>query len=132
MKLPRSLRVFAAIVALLGMLVAQLGIASYTCPMGTAGDVEAMQDMEATMPGCGGMVIDDREPGLCLAHCQQGDQSPENPRVPPVAAVVALGPSALPLVLETGPPVALPEEPRSLLARPTAPALAVRHCCFRI
>lgn len=106
-------RSFAAVLALVCVVFAQLGVAAYACPMGDAGEC------------C--MTMDAGEPSLCQAHCQQGDQAldkPVNASVPPaivVARVVIPEPAASP-----------PREPISLLARPTAPCAAVRHCRFQI
>jgi hypothetical protein len=114
MKPGRNLRSLVAILALLGVLLGQLGIAAYACPI--MGSVDNC---------C--MSMDEGEPALCQAHCQQGDQSldkPVNASLPPavaVARVVAPQPAASP-----------PREPSSLLARPTAPCAAVRHCRFQI
>lgn len=129
MRFSRRSRFLPALVALLGLLFAQLAVASYACPGEEAMAMARMMDAEA--PCCGDAVADP-EPALCQAHCQQGDRSLDKPPAPSPALAAA----ALPLpaaAQATGPPIgAPPGEQASLLARATAPPLAIRHCCFRI
>lgn len=63
----RLLRRFSVGLAL-ALLVAQWAVASYACPLVTAG--AAAQAM-AAMPGCDGsaMTMDPEQPQLCKAHC---------------------------------------------------------------
>jgi hypothetical protein len=114
MKLPRQHRILTALIALFGMLVMQLAVASYACPM----------------PGCD--QVDQTQPALCHAHCQDGKSSPdkaEAPVVAPAAVIVC----AVPAPLEPLAPAGLPgAEPASFLQRSTAPPISIRHCCFRI
>ena len=116
MRSRRSLRAFVAMLALLGVLFAQLGIAAYACPM---------------MSGAGDCCIsmDSGDPALCNAHCQQGDQSLDKPAAPLVAPAMRVGTIvAMPLPAARPPP----GEPPTFLSRPTAPSAAVRHCRFLI
>jgi hypothetical protein len=114
MRLSRSIRSFVAILALLGVLLGQLGIAAHACPM-TAGGGDCCISM------------DDGEPALCQAHCQHEDQSSQ------LASVHALPPAAsVERIVAPTPAVTPPPDPHSLLARPTAPCAAVRHCRFLI
>jgi hypothetical protein len=114
MRLTRSIRSFAAILALLGVLLGQLGIAAHACPM-TAGSGDCCVSMD---PG---------EPALCQAHCQQDDQSSSLPTVHALPPALAVERVIAPTAAVTPPP-----DPHSLLARPTAPCAAVRHCRFLI
>jgi hypothetical protein len=127
MPLSRRHRTLAALVAAFGLLLAQLAVAAYACPGEQA---MAMAAMDADAPCCGEAVADP-EPALCAAHCQQGDRSLDKPATPTMPAMAM--PAMLRITPATGPPDAGPSgDQPSLLARPTAPPLAVRHCCFRI
>jgi hypothetical protein len=130
MKLFRRLRVFAAFLALATLAVAQAGLAAYVCtgdaPMARA---MAMAQGDREMDCCGDAAADPQA-ALCDAHCQQGDRSLDKPPAPVLSALAAETP-AVPAVAApypSPPPGILP----SLLARATAPSVAVRHCCFRI
>jgi hypothetical protein len=114
MKLPRKHRFLTALIALFGMLFMQLAVASYTCPM----------------PGCD--QVDQAQPALCHAHCQDGTSSldkAEAPVVAPAAVIVFAILAPLEPLAPLGPPGA---EPASFLQRSTAPPISIRHCCFRI
>jgi hypothetical protein len=120
----RRTRFLAAGFALIAMLSAQLALASYACPFGVA---------EITAPvhgGCSGMAMDQEQPMLCHAHGQQGDQSLDKPlvSVPGMALASGFAIAHAPDPGALGPP----GDQRSLLARATAPSVALRHCCLRI
>jgi hypothetical protein len=130
MKLPRISRAIAALIAVFSLLFAQLAVAAYACPQ-LAMAVMSAQAEQGDMPGCTGMA-DTGQPGLCQAHCASGQQSLDAPVLPPVAPFAATGLVAILALSETtgaGRPAA--SQP-PLLARATAPPLAIRHCCFRI
>jgi hypothetical protein len=123
----RSSRFLAAWLAFVAVLFSQLALASYACPF-----LAAPVEMTAPMPeGCDGMPLDLEQPTLCRAHGQQGDQSLDKPLVSLPQPVLLAGldsdwgdaPAALP---------GIPGEQHSLLARATAPPVALRHCCLRI
>ena len=114
MRLSRSIRSFVAILALLGVLLGQLGIAAHACPM-AAGSEECCISMDAG------------EPALCQAHCQHEDQSSSLPTVHALPAAFAVE-----RIVAPTPAISPPPDPHSLLARPTAPCAAVRHCRFLI
>jgi hypothetical protein len=136
MTLTRRLRFLTALIALVGLLFAQLAVAGYSCPAHQAGITSAPAAASANsddqrMPGCGQM--DKELPSLCHAHAQVGNQSldkPELPSLPPFSA------AALTLVVThiAMPDFSVDHFPQSspLLARITAPPLSIRHCCFRI
>ncbi|MEP7260437.1 MAG: hypothetical protein ABI669_04545 [Usitatibacter sp.] len=132
MKLSRRLRFLAAFLALTGVLLSQLAVSAYACP-GQQSMALAALDLEpgTDMPCCGDGVPDS-QPALCAAHCQQGDQSLDKPAAPALPALVPI--AILPGLAAAnvaGNSVA-PGEQRSLLARKTAPSVALRHCCLRI
>lgn len=122
----RTTRFLAAWLALFAVLFSQLAVASYACPF-MAAPIEMTAPMEG---GCDGMPMDQDQPALCHAHGQQGDQSLDKPLVsmpqPALLQGLAGDRQADPGIPGT------PGEQRSLLARATAPPVALRHCCLRI
>lgn len=128
MSFTRRSRCLAAVLAIVGLLLAQLAVAAHACPGEDAMAMARMMDADAP---CCGAAVDDPEPALCKAHCEQGERSLDKPATPSMA-LMAVAPSVV-VAYAAGPPItATPGEQRSLLARPTAPPLAVRHCCLRI
>ena len=76
------------------------------------------------------MTTDGAQPNLCQAHCQSVQVLSDNPAPQVPVAVVDHGAFVMS-------PVAVPPPLRSaaqasLLARATAPPLAIRNCCLRI
>lgn len=122
----RTTRLMAAWLALFAVLFSQLAVASYACPF-----LAAPVEMTAPMDGCDGMPMDQDQPALCHAHGQQGDQSLDKPLVslPQPALLQGL---AGDWQADPGIDPGTPGEQRSLLARATAPPVALRHCCLRI
>lgn len=119
----------AALLALMCVLFTQLAVPAYACPM-LFPDPAAVETM-AKEPGCGGEPIDAGKKGLCQAHCLQGDQSIEKRAGVPVDSFTAIPAMALRVFPQEAPPQPTPERLPLLLARDTAPSLAVRLCCFR-
>jgi hypothetical protein len=135
MKISRSTRYLAAIVAILGMLYMQLAVAAYVCPGTPAGGNAAVAAAHAAMtdmPNCQGM--DTVQPELChfYVHGEPSKQSLDKTPVPDVPPFV---PAALVLDLRFS-DIVLVSAPRPYppiaLARTTAPPVAIRNCCFRI
>ena len=133
MKLSRRLRSLAAFLALLGVLMSQLALATYACPGAQAMAMAAVTLNEIPGgAGCCGEGVPAPQPALCAAHCQQGDQSLDKlaALVVPAIPLAAILPG---LFAPIEPPAAAPPgEQQSLLARATAPSVAVRHCCLRV
>ncbi len=136
MKLPRHLRFLTALIALVGMLFAQLAVAGYSCPAHQAGitseaAMAPVNSDDQRMPGCEQM--DKELPSLCHAHAQGANQSLDKPELPPLPPFSA---AALTLVVThiAMSDFSVDHFPQSspLLARITAPPLSIRHCCFRI
>lgn len=125
----RRIREFAALLALVCVLFTQLAVPAYACPM-LFPDPAAVETM-AEEVGCGGESIDAGEKGLCQAHCLQGDQSIEKRAVVPVNSFTAIPAMALRVSPQEAHSQPIPERLPLLLARDTAPSLAMRHCCFR-
>ena len=135
MRLTRSCRWHAAVIALISMLFMQLAVAAYACPQSTvASPNEGGQAMEMAdgqvMSGC--EKPDPVQPALCHAHGQVGKQSLDKPEPPPAHPFSAVG-LAIPLYAVTtcDIPAGAPDDGVSL-SRTTAPPLAIRNCCFRI
>lgn len=132
MKLSRQLRSLAAFLALVGALFSQLALATYVCPGAQAMAMAALTVEASQAPSDCGEGMAEPKPALCAAHCQQADQSLDKPAALAVPAMtwVAILPGLA--VLEVAPDAPPPGEQRSLIARATAPSLAVRHCCLRV
>jgi hypothetical protein len=136
MKLTRSCRWHAAVIALISMLFMQLAVAAYACPqLSVSSANEQSRTMTAgdtghDMSGC--QKTDSEQPSLCHAHGQVDKQSLDKPESPPVQPFLAAG-LGIPLQLadDVGITVFSPLNIPSLV-RTTAPPLAIRHCCFRI
>lgn len=134
MKLARPSRLFAALIVLVSMLFMQLAVAGYACPsfnVGQANESASMaMDSNQAMAWCAGS--DKAQPSLCHANDQVGNQSLDKPPMPHVQPFMA---AALTLVFRNIEIVDHSTDPQPnslLLARPTAPPLSIRNCCFRI
>lgn len=134
MRPPRLYRVIAAFVALICMLTMQFAVTAYVCP-GMAGGGIVTASLSAS--GHPGMTrcedMDMAQPGLChaQAHDEASKQSLDRPDSPNIAAYVPVGLGLVVIANDSTdspifPPVA------QVLARATAPPIAIRHCCFRI
>ncbi len=131
------------------LLMAQMAIAAYACPVVSSGATGNMQmpalnaspdergQADVDMPtaqssNCDEMVsaMDASSPNLCAEHCKVGQQSDKTPTLnAPAAVLTAL--YATPLVPETAPP------PRSAAATLSAlvaasPPHTILHCVYRI
>lgn len=132
MKLSRSSRLVAALIALFSILFMQLAVASYACPsLDAEHGAQAMAAMPAgDMAGCHDM--DPVQPSLCHAYGQSGNQSLDKPAVPPLQPFLAVG-FGLPVIpLEVTHSPAIAFSRTTFLTHATAPPVAIRHCCFRI
>jgi hypothetical protein len=132
MKLPRSSRLVAAMVALFSILFMQFAVASYVCPGQGRVQMQAavMEAAGDSMNGCMGMDME--QPSLCHAYDQKASQSLDKPVAPPVPPFVPATLVALLVPSEPAFPSSASYVRSPLLARPTAPPLAIRNCCFRI
>ena len=130
----RRHRLFTVLLALCSLLFMQLAVAGYSCPgvEPRAQEVEAMA--QAVMP-CGesmalAMATDDAQPNLCQAHCQSAQACGDNPAPQVPVAAVDHGALNMSPLADAVPMRSAPQA--SLLARATAPPLAIRNCCLRI
>ena len=136
MKLSRSSRFAAALIALISVLFTQLAVAAYACPSMQVEQAMGMVSMTSIesghhmMPDC--EEIDIEQPALCHAHAQVGNQSldkPDLPNVPPSVAIL-LVPEVSDMHIAYR-PLATFADAASI--RPAwAPPLSIQHCCFRI
>lgn len=138
MKTSRTVRLFTALAAILSMLFMQHAVASYLCPgvpMGVGSSVISAGVGVSAMPAmtdCAGMDTD--QSTLCQIYAvgdasrQSLDKTPvaDHPSFVPVVLLLTLAIYDTPVVYTAKPPLLI------TLARPTAPPIAIRHCCFRI
>jgi hypothetical protein len=129
MKMPRTVRLVAAIITMFSLLFAQLAVAAYECPDLTVSSMSVKVAQDA-MPGCTDM--DMAQPNLCQAHCAHGHQSLDTPTAPHIGAFVSSGLVAVLAEARDASFTAPPPASSTLLTRTTSPPLAIRHCCFRI
>jgi hypothetical protein len=132
MKPPRAIRLIAAVLAVISLLFTQLALASYACPE-VAREQVAMTAVDSAMlamDNCTGMDME--QPSLCDALLHPHHQSLDKPSTPQVPPFLAIGPGLVIHAVDISAPAALLAPNRVLLARSTAPPLAIRHCCFRI
>jgi hypothetical protein len=125
--LTRPARKLAATIAVALMLFAQFAIAAHACDAiaGAASPHAAMAMSHGDSPCEPAAPVQDK---VCLEHCA-GAQSVDNHpgwTVAP-ALLAAHVPPAAPAVSSDS----TQRYAHALLARVTAPPLAVRHCCFR-
>ena len=66
------------------VLFAQLALAQYICPAGSAGEVAVAMEMADGQP-CAGMAGDGEQPVLCHQHCADAAQSFEPLKLPSVS-----------------------------------------------
>ena len=139
----RTLRRWIARLLLGTLLFAQFAVAAYACPL----MAPASQQQYATPSAVGeagalaatfadGKVfdagpLDAAQPGLCMAHCQFGQQNADANSTPGVPA--AMWYSAYPLKAENFIEVSRLDRPADIgFAEPTDPPHAILHCCYRI
>jgi hypothetical protein len=125
MKLRRSHRVFAALLALASLLFMQLAVAAYACPMQTPARPVAM-----AMADCHGM--ERMNPNLCQAHTEAGNQSLDKAPTPAVQPFIAAAVVAEVAGLDR---LMLPSAglaPSSVSSSGASPPISILHCCFRI
>jgi hypothetical protein len=130
----RRFRFITVLFALCALLFAQLALAGYVCQAGAK--LSVMGEMtgiaQAAMPCTESMALaqDDEQSGLCLAHCEDQQQSAYNYQVPPLAHMGELGVVLTLTTVPTEDDLRIDRMPH--LRRDIAPPLAVRHCCLQI
>lgn len=128
----RRPRLITALFVLVSLLFMQLAVAGYACPAVASKAAEVAAMAEAGMPCAESMKLnmDDAQPNLCQAHCQNGQQTSDKYEVPaPVAIATVPADFTLPVTVPvlSGAPLQAPH-----LMRTTAPPVAIRNCCFRL
>jgi hypothetical protein len=129
MAFTRPARRLAATIAVAVMLFAQFAIAAHAC----AAIAGASLPHESMAMSHGDSPCEETAPApekVCLEHCageQSVDNHPASPAVPALAPMGTVAQAdASDLSLHS-----TQSYSHALLARVTAPPLAVRHCCFR-
>ena len=120
------------LLALFSLLFMQLAVAGYSCPVSGSQRENVAAVAPAEMPCAGSMAstLDEAQPSLCHAHCQGGEQASDNQ--PAQLPVMGLGSLLFHTVALLAPPVPGTAPLPSLMARATAPSLAIRNCCLRL
>src|SRR5213593_4837868 len=83
----RLIRKVAACMGIAALLLTQLAVSAYSCPMQQGQSTYATESEVQGDPCLDGI---DAAESLCIYHCQQGKQSldkPQSPSVPPVDAM---------------------------------------------
>jgi hypothetical protein len=131
MNLSRPSRFVAALITLFSLLFTQLAVASYACPEWKGSPASVSADTgHANMGGCSEM--DEKQPGMCKAHCDSSRQTLDTPGTPHVPPFVA---GELACVLPDPGLSAAVHHRRAIARSPlrtTSPPIAIRNCCFRI
>jgi hypothetical protein len=139
LRLTRSLRRRLAGLMVLVLLAIQMATAAYACPTAVAAPASDKAVAMAGMPGCTqstetpcGMV-DPRQPGLCLAHCNadnvaSSDQGSGTLQLPPPVPALYIAMALFVVVPLRG--RRLPHAPKTERATPLP--LSVLHCCYRV
>jgi hypothetical protein len=121
-------RPFAAVVALVAFVFAQLLAAAYACEMGMAQPAAAQSAAAPAGDCCDPVTAPD---AACHNHCEQANKAPERIVASNVAAPIEAR-LAVPFrvaSLAAPPP---PEISAPYLARHIEPRISIRNCCFRI
>ena len=119
-------RLITVLFALTSLLFTQLALAGYVCPGSASKVVEASMPCAESMS----MAMDQEQPSLCHAHCQEGQQKADTYQMPVLASLPNYGADYLIsriLPVPIGTHLQAP-----LLRRSSTPPLAIRNCCFRI
>lgn len=125
-------RSFAAILALIGLLFAQLAVAAYVCPMADGSGLNLGAPTQDG--GCDGMPMDAVAPALCHAHSQQGDQSADRSPSPLPELSAAWPIDVIPGGLHQATAVVASGVRQAILtsATATAPPRSGHTCCLRL
>ena len=130
----RSFQKIVSAITLAAVLILQLAVSAYACPMLTSDAVDqtpvAIQSAMTVYAEPDTADVNTAQPGLCQQHCLNGHQIINDLPFDPATVIFvpalefnlrAFEPSPAPLI------ASLPS-----LHHATSPPLAVRHCCFRI
>src|SRR5882672_8116960 len=125
----RLIRKLAACLGIAALLLMQLAVSAYSCPMQQGQSTHATES-EVQGDPCRDSI--DAAESLCIYHCQQGKQSLDKPQAPSLAPVIAMGYTGA--LVDTPFVASHARRFRSphLLARETEPPLSIRNCCLRI
>jgi hypothetical protein len=121
----------AAWFAIAAMLFAQLAVAAHACAASSGASATAVL---AAAHGDGSPCheMDPQPDNVCLQHCADSPQSIDHHPVSPASPVAGPAYHLEPSDRLTAFVQSEVRHSHALLARVTAPPLAVRNCCFRI
>jgi len=125
----RLIRTLAACLGIAALLLMQLAVSAYACPLQQGQSTYATDSQ-----GEGEPCLDDSDAAksLCVYHCQQGKQSLDKPQAPAVTPAIAMGYiKALADTHFVASPAPWNQRP-PLLVREIEPPLSIRNCCLRI
>ena len=124
----RLTRKLVSLLSIVALVLTQLAVVAYACPMQFQGLDDVVESVGAATPDAGGSDAD--SPALCKKHCENGQQN-----VNDSSQTLAM------CAFEAAPTIALVIQPATMhdapaatpsLRNATAPPLSIRHCCFRI
>lgn len=126
MKFTRPSRVFAALLALVGVLYMQLALAAYVCPEVVKAPAPVVEQMAA----CADMALDPEQPTLCAGQDYTVANSLDKPAAPTVVPFIAAAHVGTVVVV---PPPFVQSGPVARAAPlPASPPVSLLHCCFRL
>ncbi len=125
----RLTRKIVSLLSIVALVLTQLAVVAYSCPMQFQWLDDAVVSADAPAPDAGGSDVD--SPALCKKHCENGQQNVnDSSQALAMCALEAAPTIALviqPATLRVDAPAATPS-----LRNATAPPLSIRHCCFLI
>lgn len=129
----RVTRQMVSLLSSIAVVLAQLAVSAYACPMQFMGMDEAITDvvaLDVSVPEAVSTVPDAMSPALCQKHCQQGQHNVND--TPQPVAFASFAPIFVVTLLidPITPPTAT--VPTHSLLRATSPPLSISNCCFRI
>ena len=125
----RLIRKLAACLGIAALLLMQVAVSAYSCPMQQGQSTQATGSEVQALP-----CLDDvdADAPLCVYHCQQGKQSLDKPQVPGTTPLIAMGYTkalgGAHFVASPAPWIPRPH----LLASTNELPLSIRNCCLRI
>ena len=126
MKFTRPSRVFAALLALVGVLYMQLALAAYVCPEVVKAPAPVMKQMAS----CADMALDPEQPTLCAGQDYTSANSLDKPAAPTVVPFIAA--AQVGTVVLAAPPFIEGASVARHSPLPAPPPVSLLHCCLRL
>ncbi|MBL8522585.1 MAG: hypothetical protein JNN20_02735 [Betaproteobacteria bacterium] len=114
--------------AFVALLFAQFAVSAYACPMLTQGS--GSQNAAVSNSVSSADEPDAAQPGLCQAHCEDGQQNVNDSA--PTLASVDFAPAFVVYLQLVDLPSQLTTTLFPSLLHATSPPIPIRNCCFRI